>query len=121
MTGMDVFALVSGSFSALITIPMIMLAVWSRREATELRHIQADLVALMGDSRRLAEEMHLLQDEIRKEQHQAVAAAEVAVTAASDAVGQVGAAVEDVGRMVEVLSNEEGEPGPDAPAKIAGS
>ena len=54
VTGMDIFALVSGSFSALITIPMIMLAVWSRREATELRHIQADLVALMGDSRRLA-------------------------------------------------------------------
>ena len=120
MTGMDIFALVSGSFSALITIPMIMLAVWSR-EATELRNIQADLVALIGDSRRLAEEMHLLQAEIRKEQHQAVAAAEVAVTAASDAVGQVGAAVEDVGRMVEVLSNEEGEPLLDAPAEIAGS
>jgi hypothetical protein len=58
--------------------------------------------------------MHLLQDEIRTEQHEAVAAA-------TDAVGQVGAAVEGVGRMVEVLSNEEGEPRPDAPAEIAGS
>ena len=116
MTGMDIFAVITGSFSVLITVPMIMLAVWSRREAEELRHIQADLVALMGDSRRLAEEMHLLQAEIQKEQHEAVAAAEVAVTAATDAVGQVGVAVEDVGRLVEGLTAEETESALDDPA-----
>ena len=106
MNAMEVFSLITGSFSVLIAIPMIMLAVWSRREADELRAIQADLVALMGGSGRLAEEIHLLQAEIRKEQHEAVAAAEVAVTAATDAVGQVGVAVEDVGRLVEGLAAE---------------
>ncbi len=94
-TRMDIFAIVTGSFTVLITVPMILLAMWSRREAEELRHIQTDLVTLTEESRRLAEEMHLLQAEIRKEQHDAVAAA--------DAVGQVGVAVEDVGRLVEVL------------------
>ena len=106
MTRMDIFVVVTGSFSVLITVPMIVLAVWSRREASELRSIQADLVELMGGSRRLAKEIHLLQAEIRAEQHEAVAAAEVAVTAASDAVGQVGAAVEDVGRMVDALTDD---------------
>jgi len=102
----DVFFVITGSFSVLITIPMIMLAVWSRREATELRSIQTDLVGLMGESRRLAAEIHLLQAEIRTEQHEAVAAAEDAVTAATGAVGEVGAAVEDVGRMVDALADE---------------
>jgi len=95
----DVFFVITGSFSVLITIPMIMLAVWSRREATELRSIQTDLVGLMGESRRLAAE-------IQTEQHEAVAAAEDAVTAATGAVGEVGAAVEDVGRMVDALADE---------------
>ena len=104
---MNVFTVITGSFSVLVTVPMIVLAVWSRREAEELRHIQIDLVALMGESRRLTEEMHLLQAEIRKEQHEAVAAAEDAVTAATDAVGQVGVAVEDVGRVVEGPAAEE--------------
>ena len=103
MTTMDMFVVVSGVFSALITIPMIALAVWSGREAAELRTIQANLVELMVESRRLTTEMHLLQAEIRTEQHDAVEAAEDAVTAAADAVGQVGAAVEDVGRMVDLL------------------
>ena len=110
MTRMDVFVIVTGSFTVLITVRMILLAMWSRREAEELRHIQTDLVTLMEESRRLAEEMHLLQAEIRKEQHEAVAAVEVAVTAATDAVDQVGVAVEDVGRLVEVLVAEEPEP-----------
>lgn len=109
MTLMDIFVIVTGSFTVLITVPMIMLAMWSRREAGELRNIQTDLVALMAESGRLAGEMHLLQAEIRKEQHEAVAAAEVAVTAATDAVGQVGVAVEDVGRLVEGLATEEPE------------
>ena len=103
MTRMDVFVIVTGSFTVLITVPMILLAMWSRREAEELRHIQTDLVTLMEETRRLAEEMHLLQAEIRKEQHEAVAAVEVAVTAATDAV-------EDVGRLVEGLAAEEPEP-----------
>ena len=110
MRTMDVFAVITGSFSVLITAPMILLAVSSRREANELRSIQADLVALVGESRRLGNEIHLLQAEIRTEQHEAVAAAEVAVTAATDAVGQVGAAVEDVGRMVDALSDEGADP-----------
>jgi phage-related tail protein len=114
MTRMDIFVVISGSFSMLITIPMIVLAVWSRREARELRSIQTDLVELMGGSRRLAKEIHLLQAEIRAEQHEAVAAAEVAVTAASDAVGQVGAAVEGVGRMVDALAEDGSDHGPDA-------
>ena len=111
LSTLDVFVVITGSFSVLITVPMIMLAVSSRREANELRLIQADLVALMGESRRLGNEIHLLQAEIRTEQHEAVAAAEVAVTAATDAVGQVGAAVEDVGRMVDALSDDEADPG----------
>jgi hypothetical protein len=116
VTSMDIFVVVTGSFTVLITGPMIMLAMWSRREADELRQIQTDLVVLMEESRRLAEEMHLLQAEIRREQHEAVAAAEVAVTAATDAVGQVGVAVEDVGRLVEGLTTEEPE---SAPAALA--
>ena len=56
MTPMDIFVIVTGSFTVLITVPMIMLAMWSRREAGELRNIQNDLVALMEESRRLAEE-----------------------------------------------------------------
>jgi hypothetical protein len=31
MTGMEVFTVITGSFSVLITVPMIVRAMWSRR------------------------------------------------------------------------------------------
>ncbi len=104
MSLMDVFVISSGVFSALITVPMILLAVWARRESTELRKIQDDLVSLMVGFGSLAEAMHLLQEEIRTEQHDAVAAAEIAARASSRAVHEVGTAVDAVGRMVDDLS-----------------
>lgn len=80
MTPIEIFVVISGSFSVLTTVPIIILAVWSFREARELRRIQAELGGLMGDSRQLAEEMRLLQHAVRQEQQDAFAQARQGVT-----------------------------------------
>lgn len=101
MTPIETFVVISGSFSVLTTVPIIVLAVWSFREARELRRIQAELGALMGDSRQLAEEMRLLQHAVRQEQQDAFAQARQGVRDVTEAVEQIGTAVSDVGGAVE--------------------
>ena len=105
MSAIDIFVVISGSFSVLTTIPIIVLAVWSVREARELRRIQAELGVLMGESGQLAEEMRLLQHAVRQEQQEAFAQARQGVKDVTEAVEQVGSAVSDVGGAVEQVGS----------------
>lgn len=101
MTALDTFVWISGSFSVLTTIPIAVLAVWSAREARELRRIQAELAVLMTESGQLAEEMRLLQHAVRQEQQEEFAQARQGVKDVTEAVERVGSAVSDVGGAVE--------------------
>ena len=105
MTALDTFVWISGSFSVLTTIPIAVLAVWSAREARELRRIQAELAVLMTESGHLAEEMRLLQHAVRQEQQEAFAQARQGVKDVTEAVEQVGSAVSDVGGAVEQVGS----------------
>lgn len=101
MSAIDIFVVISGSFSVLTTVPIIVLALWSVREARDLRRIQVELSELMGESRQLAVEIRGLQHGIREEQQEAFAQARQGVKDVTDAVEQVGTAVVEVGGAVE--------------------
>jgi hypothetical protein len=55
---LDIFVLVSGSFSILATMPLVYLAFHSFREGRELRSIQLELAQLMGEVREIQREIH---------------------------------------------------------------
>ena len=55
---LDIFVLVSGSFSIAATMPLIYLALHSFREGRELRSIQLELTRLMGEVREIQNEIH---------------------------------------------------------------
>jgi len=55
---LDIFVLVSGSFSILATLPLVYLALHSFREGRELRSIQLELAGLLLEVRELQNEMH---------------------------------------------------------------
>ena len=55
---LDLFVLVSGSFSIVATLPLIYLAVRSYRDGRALRRLQAEVVELMTDVRDIQHEMH---------------------------------------------------------------
>src|SRR6266536_4895226 len=55
---LDIFVLVSGSFSILATMPLVYLAFHSFREGRELRSIQLELAQLMGEVREIQHEIH---------------------------------------------------------------
>jgi hypothetical protein len=58
MPALDIFVLVSGSFSILATLPLFYLAVRSVRDARELRRVQAEVAGLIVEVRELQHEMH---------------------------------------------------------------
>jgi hypothetical protein len=69
---MDAFVLASGTFSILAAIPLIYLAVRSVRDAKDFRLIQHELTDVVRETKELAQEVHALQCEIRREQQTAI-------------------------------------------------
>ena len=103
MTAIDIFVWVSGSISVLIAVPMVVLALWSGREARQLRIIQAELVGLMGESRQLGEELRALQHGLRVSQRVAHVEARQAAKDVSGAVEEIGVAVTELASAVELV------------------
>lgn len=58
MPGLDIFVVVSGSFSILATLPLIYLAVRSFRDGRELRRVQTEVAELIVEVREIQHEMH---------------------------------------------------------------
>jgi hypothetical protein len=54
----DIFVLISGSFSIISTVPLIYLALRSFRDASELRRIQLEVAGLMGEVHEIQREIH---------------------------------------------------------------
>ncbi len=54
----DVFVLVSGSFSIVATVPLVYLAVRGFRDGRELCRIQLEVAGLMGEVHEIQREIH---------------------------------------------------------------
>ena len=57
-SALDIFVLVSGSFSIAATLPLIYLALRGYRDGRELRLVQHEVAALMSEVRELQHEIH---------------------------------------------------------------
>src|SRR2546423_3130049 len=57
--GIDIFVLVSGSFSIVATVPLVYLALRSFRDGRELRRIQLEVAGLIGEVHEIQREIHL--------------------------------------------------------------
>jgi len=55
---LDIFVLISGSFSIVAALPLIYLALRGYRDGRELRLVQHEVAALMAEVRELQHEMH---------------------------------------------------------------
>ena len=66
-SGLDIFVVVSGIFSIAATLPLVYLAFRSFREGRELRRIQLEVAALMGEVREIQHEIHIDQREAKTE------------------------------------------------------
>jgi hypothetical protein len=60
-SGIDIFVVISGSFSIIATVPLVYLAISSVRDARELKRVQLEVAGLM-------EEVHEIQREIHHDQ-----------------------------------------------------
>src|SRR6266487_3591029 len=60
-SGIDVFVLLSGSFSIVATVPLIYLAISSVRDARELKRVQLEVAGLMEEVREIQREIHQAQ------------------------------------------------------------
>jgi|SRR6266568_9012904 len=60
-SAIDIFVLISGSFSIIATMPLVFLAVRSFRDGRELRRVQLEVADLMA-------EVHDIQREIHRDQ-----------------------------------------------------
>lgn len=58
MRALDIFVVVSGSFSILATVPLIYLAWRSYRDGRELHRVQREVAELMVEVREIQQEMH---------------------------------------------------------------
>lgn len=58
MHAIDVFVVVSGTFSIIATVPLMYLAFRSSREAQELHLLQVEVAQLMGEVREIQDEIH---------------------------------------------------------------
>ena len=65
MHGLDLFAVVSGAFSILTSIPLVYLAYRSYRDARELHRVQGEVAGLIGEMRELQQEIHSDQRQAR--------------------------------------------------------
>jgi hypothetical protein len=64
-SGLDIFVLVSGTFSILATFPLLYLAVRAARDGRSLRRLQLEVAQLMA-------EVHELQGEMHRDQREAM-------------------------------------------------
>jgi hypothetical protein len=62
--GIDIFVLISGTFSIVASVPLIYLAISSVRDGRELKRVQLEVAGLM-------EEVHEIQREIHQDQRTA--------------------------------------------------
>jgi hypothetical protein len=67
LSGLDIFVLVSGTFSIIATFPLVYLALRSFREGRELRRIQLEVAQLMAEVREIQHEIHVDQREAKSE------------------------------------------------------
>jgi hypothetical protein len=58
MRALDIFVLVSGSFSILATFPLVYLAFGGYRQGRELRRIQLEVAELLNDVQAIQHEIH---------------------------------------------------------------
>jgi hypothetical protein len=58
MRSLDIFVLISGSFSIVATLPLIYLAFRSFRDARELRRVQSEVADLIVEVREIQHEIH---------------------------------------------------------------
>ena len=58
MRPLDIFAVVSGSFSILATLPLIYLAIRSYRDGRELHRVHREVAELMAEVREIQHEIH---------------------------------------------------------------
>jgi methyl-accepting chemotaxis protein len=100
MSAIDIFVIVSGSFSVLAALPLIYLALGAVRDARDLRTIQYELAGLMRETKELGEEVRELQREIHRDQQ----AAKSGIEETRRTVEQVTEAVEQVGSVVGHVS-----------------
>ena len=66
-SGIDIFVLVSGSFSIVATVPLVYLALRSFRDGRELRRIQLEVAGLIGEVHEIQREIHLDQRTAKSE------------------------------------------------------
>ena len=66
MHALDVFVLVSGTFSILATVPLLYLAIRAHREARALRRMQDEVAAVVDEVRGVQHEMHHDQRETKQ-------------------------------------------------------
>jgi hypothetical protein len=66
-SGVDIFVLISGSFSIVATFPLVYLALEGFRDGRELRRIQLEVAELMAEVRELQQEIHIDQKDARTE------------------------------------------------------
>src|SRR5438105_11813377 len=55
---LDIFVLISGSFSIVATVPLVFLAIRSFREGRELHRVQLEVAELMTEVHEIQREMH---------------------------------------------------------------
>jgi hypothetical protein len=65
--GIDIFVLVSGSFSIVATVPLVYLGLRSFRDGRELRRIQLEVAGLIGEVHEIQREIHLDQRTAKSE------------------------------------------------------
>ena len=58
MRALDIFVLVSGSFSILATLPLVYLALHGYRDGRELRRVQLEVAELIGEVREIQHRIH---------------------------------------------------------------
>jgi uncharacterized membrane protein len=66
-SGIDIFVLISGSFSILATVPLIYLAMRSVRDAREVRRVQLEVADLVEEVHDIQREIHLDQRTAKSE------------------------------------------------------
>jgi F0F1-type ATP synthase membrane subunit b/b' len=67
----DIFVLVSGTFSILTALPLVYLALRSVTDTRKLRLIQHELAVVMRETKEIGQDVHEVQREIRHEQDEA--------------------------------------------------
>lgn len=96
--------LASGTFSILAAIPLLYLAARSVRDAKDLRLIHEELTLVVRETKELAQEVHALQCEIRREQQAAISDIDETLKTVQQVTGVVETAVDQVAEVAVQVS-----------------